>query len=142
MIAQAGSPGIRSIVIVSIEQHVEWLDELFTYLDAHDVDTIEPSVEAEDAWTAHVADAVAASIFANDDTQYWGVNIPGKPRAYTSYIGGAGRYRRICDAVQQAGYEGFVMTSGDTVLPTNRSWSGLDSSGSDTGSYLEGPKIV
>jgi cyclohexanone monooxygenase len=142
MIAQAGSPGIRSIVIVSIEQHVEWLTELLAYLDEHGVDSIEPTIEAEDAWTAHVADAAAASIFAHDDTQYWGVNVPGKPRAYTSYIGGVGPYRTICDAVRDRGYEGFVLRRGDDAWVSSRSWSGPDASAPVDHGAPSGPRII
>jgi cyclohexanone monooxygenase len=38
-----------------------------------------------------------------------GANIPGKPRIFMPYIGGAGVYRQICDDVAAKGYEGFLM---------------------------------
>jgi cyclohexanone monooxygenase len=39
-----------------------------------------------------------------------GANIPGKPRVFTSYLGGCGPYRAKCDAVAAAGYEGFAVS--------------------------------
>ena len=38
-----------------------------------------------------------------------GVNIPGKPRVFTPYVGGVGVYREKCDEVAAKGYEGFVL---------------------------------
>jgi cyclohexanone monooxygenase len=36
-----------------------------------------------------------------------GSNIPGKPRLFTPYIGGMGRYRRTCEEIVTDGYRGF-----------------------------------
>ena len=38
-----------------------------------------------------------------------GANIPGKPRVFMPYVGGVGPYRRKCDEVAAAGYEGFEL---------------------------------
>ena len=37
-------------MIVSIEQHVEWISDCMVYLRDHGVATIEATVEAEAAW--------------------------------------------------------------------------------------------
>ena len=42
---------------------------------------------------------------------YIGSNIPGKPRVFMPYVGGCGRYRRACDTVAAAGYEGFTLSA-------------------------------
>ncbi len=36
-----------------------------------------------------------------------GANIPGKPRLFMPYIGGVGRYRRICEEIVEEDYRGF-----------------------------------
>ena len=128
-IAGPGSPSIRSNVIVSIEQHVDWIAELLAYLREHGIQTVEPSPEAEEMWTAHVDSLVEKSLLAGDDTQYFGSNVPGKPRAYLAYIGGVGNYRKICDDVRQSGYEGFVLT-GQEDRTNSREWSGPHLDGS------------
>jgi cation diffusion facilitator CzcD-associated flavoprotein CzcO len=129
MIAQADSPGIRSLVLVSIEQHVEWITALIRYARDRGVVTIEPTVEAEEAWSTHVAKTAEQTLYFKDDTQFVGCNIPGKPRVYTAYVGGVGRYRSICDGVCANGYEGWTLKtpSGDVSGP--RAWSGVTMEG-------------
>ncbi|MCW2541475.1 MAG: cyclohexanone monooxygenase [Frankiales bacterium] len=124
MIAQPGSPSIRSHVLVSIEQHVEWISDLLQSARANDVIEIEATPVAEGAWTQHVADVAASSLLARADSQYVGANIPGKPRVYLAYLAGVGPYRRICDAVRDNAYEGLVMRTKSGPLPNSDEWSG------------------
>jgi PPOX class probable F420-dependent enzyme len=42
---------------------------------------------------------------------YMGANIPGKPRVFMPYIGGAGVYRQKCDEIAAHGYEGFALSA-------------------------------
>jgi cation diffusion facilitator CzcD-associated flavoprotein CzcO len=123
-IAGPGSPSIRSNVLVSIEQHVEWIAEFLANTRAQGIDLIEATPEAERAWTEHLNSLVAKSLFAGDDTQYFGANVPGKPRAYLAYIGGVGNYRKICNDVRDDGYEGFVLCAADEDHTKSREWSG------------------
>jgi hypothetical protein len=89
------------------------------------VESVEPTLEAEAAWTEHVADAADATLLTKDDTQYVGSNVPGKPRVYLCYVGGFGRYRRICDDVAANDFEGCVLGTADgTVLLNGREWGG------------------
>ncbi|HEY0421793.1 MAG TPA: hypothetical protein VGC82_00540, partial [Rhodopila sp.] len=124
MIAQPGSPSIRSQVLVSIEQHVDWIFEMLEHARQLDVVEIEASRAAEDAWTQHVAAVSAKSLFARAETQYVGANIPGKPRVYLAYLGGVGVYRKTCDTVRENGYEGFILKTMTGVLPGSKVWSG------------------
>jgi cyclohexanone monooxygenase len=126
VIAQAGSPGIRSHMMVSIEQHVDWIADLFGFAAAREVETIEASQEAERSWTEHVADVASRTLLTVDDTQHLGSNVPGKPRVVTSYLGGVGAYRKLCDAVREHHYEGWVLTAAAGPLPNDRAWSGPD----------------
>jgi cyclohexanone monooxygenase len=124
MLAQPGSPSIRSQVLVSIEQHVEWVSDLLEHAHKAGVVEIEASRAAEEAWTTHAADVAGKSLFARSETQYVGANIPGKPRVYLAYLGGVGLYRKTCDLVRDNGYEGFALRTVTGVLPGSEHWSG------------------
>jgi cyclohexanone monooxygenase len=124
LIAQPGSPSIRSNVMVSIEQHVDWIFDLLEQARADDVVEIEATPAAEEAWTEHVAEVAATSLLTRADSQYFGTNIPGKPRVYLAYLGGVGTYRKACDAVAANDYEGFVRTTKAGPIPAGTQWSG------------------
>jgi cyclohexanone monooxygenase len=109
MITGPGSPAVFSNVVLSIEQHVEWVRECIGWLDARGYATIEATATAQDDWMAHVTEVADATLFPKADSWYVGANIPGKPRGFTSYVGGCGPYRARCDAVAAAGYEGFSL---------------------------------
>jgi len=51
-----GSPSVLSNMIVSIEQHVDWIADCLAQLRERGHMAIEATVEAEDAWVAHVND--------------------------------------------------------------------------------------
>ena len=106
-----GSPSVLSNMVVSIEQHVEWIADAIAYLREHGLEAIEATADAEDAWVAHVDEIAQATLFAQADSWYVGANIPGKPRVFMPYLGGVGAYRTRCDAVAASGYEGFSVGS-------------------------------
>ncbi len=113
MITGPGSPSVLSNMIVSIEQHVDWLTECLATLCQRGLTCIEPTQEAEDGWVAH-NDAVAhRTLYPQAASWYMGANVPGKPRVFLPYIGGVGAYREICDDVAAKGYEGFRLTAPD-----------------------------
>jgi cyclohexanone monooxygenase len=103
-----GSPSVLSNMMVSIEQHVDWIADLLAHLRDHDLAVVEASLGAEDAWVEHVNEVANYTLYPQADSWYVGANIPGKPRVFMPYIGGVGNYRAICDGVAANGYEGFV----------------------------------
>jgi cation diffusion facilitator CzcD-associated flavoprotein CzcO len=103
-----GSPSVLSNMMTSIEQHVEWVADAIAAMRAEGLSTMEPTVEAEDAWTAHVDEVGHTTLYPTADSWYMGSNVPGKPRVFMPYIGGVGPYRQKCDEVAANGYEGFV----------------------------------
>jgi cyclohexanone monooxygenase len=107
-----GSPSVLSNMMVSIEQHVDWIVACIAHLRESGIATIEPSGEAEDTWVDHVREVGEASLYPRAKSWYMGANIPGKPRVLLPYVGGVGRYREICDAVAAQGYDGFVLGGG------------------------------
>jgi len=105
-----GSPSVLSNMIVSIEQHVDWIADCVTYMRAHRLRAIEATVEAENEWVAHVNEVGDSTLYPAANSWYVGANIPGKPRVFMPYVGGVGAYRQRCDAVAEKGYEGFTLT--------------------------------
>ncbi|TDC65929.1 NAD(P)/FAD-dependent oxidoreductase [Actinomadura sp. GC306] len=102
-----GSPSVLSNMMVSIEQHVEWVGDAIAAVRSRGERTIEATAEAEDAWTQHVAEVAQATLYPAAESWYLGANVPGKPRVFLPYPAGVGVYRQTCDEVAAAGYRGF-----------------------------------
>jgi cyclohexanone monooxygenase len=105
-----GSPSVLSNMVVSIEQHVEWISACLAYLGDRQLGVIEASPEAEAGWVAHVNEVADQTLYPQANSWYLGANIPGKPRVFMPYVGGVGPYRQLCDEVAAKGYEGFALT--------------------------------
>jgi cyclohexanone monooxygenase len=115
IITGPGSPSVLSNMIVSIEQHVDWIADAIAFMRDRGLEAIEATREAEDKWVAHVNEVAQLTLYPQANSWYMGANIPGKPRIFMPYIGGVGVYRRICNEVAAKGYEGFVMSAAERV---------------------------
>ena len=115
MITGPGSPSVLSNVIVSIEQHVDWIAGCLNYLANNGMGRIEADGKAQDEWVAHVNEVADKTLLPQGASWYVGANVPGKPRVFMPYLGGVGVYRKKCDEVANAGYSGFQLSSA-TVL--------------------------
>jgi cyclohexanone monooxygenase len=113
IITGPGSPSVLSNMIVSIEQHVDWIADCVAYLRDSALDTMEATREAEDKWVAHVNEVAYTTLYPQANSWYMGANIPGKPRIFMPYIGGVGVYRQICNDVAAKGYRGFAITAAE-----------------------------
>ena len=113
IITGPGSPSVLSNMIVSIEQHVDWITDCIATMRHRGLDTIEAGKEAEDRWVAHVNEVAQGTLYPQANSWYMGANIPGKPQIFMPYIGGVGVYRQICNDVAAKGYEGFVMAGAE-----------------------------
>jgi cation diffusion facilitator CzcD-associated flavoprotein CzcO len=113
MITGPQSPSVLSNMPVSIEQHVEWIAECIAHMRRNKLATIEATSQAQDAWGAHVAEVVSATLMPSANSWYMGANIEGKARRFLPYLGpeGVGGYRRRCAEIAEKGYEGFVFAS-------------------------------
>ncbi|MDJ0867621.1 MAG: NAD(P)/FAD-dependent oxidoreductase [Myxococcota bacterium] len=107
-----GSPSVLSNMIVSIEQHVDWIAECIAHLDEKGLSRIEPEAEAQAGWVEHVNEVARGTMLTAPSCQSWylGANIPGKPRIFMPYVGGVGQYRKICDEIAADGYRGFGLS--------------------------------
>ena len=104
-----GSPSVMTNMLVSIEQHVDWIADAIGWMGEHDFVEIEPTPEAQDAWVAHVNELAAFTLYPSGNSWYLGANVPGKPRVFMPYVGGAGPYRALCDEVAADEYRGFSL---------------------------------
>ena len=111
MITGPGSPSVLSNMMVSIEQHVDWIADCVAYLRARGLDCIEATEAAEDAWVEHGNEVANGTLYPLANSWYMGVNIPGKPQVFMPYIGGVGSYRQICDEVATEDYRGFALSA-------------------------------
>jgi cyclohexanone monooxygenase len=108
-----GSPSVLSNMIVSIEQHVDWITDCIGYLREHELESIEANTEAQDKWVDHVNEVANSTLFPQANSWYIGANIPGKPRVFMPYVGGVGTYAHKCNEVVANGYEGFILRARD-----------------------------
>ena len=111
MITGPGSPSVLSNMILSIEQHVDWITDCLVHLKSHGMPSIEAAPDAETNWVAHVNEVAHRTLYPQANSWYMGANIPGKPQVFMPYIGGVGVYREKCDEVAAKGYEGFRITT-------------------------------
>jgi cation diffusion facilitator CzcD-associated flavoprotein CzcO/acetyl esterase/lipase len=109
MVTGPGSPSVLSNMMVSIEQHVEWISDTIDHLHRHDLEAIEPTETAEAAWVAHGNEFAGLTLMPLANSWYMGANVPGKPRVFLPYVGGVDRYRAACDEVVERGYLGFTL---------------------------------
>jgi cyclohexanone monooxygenase len=109
MITGPGSPSVLSNMVVSIEQHVDWITDCVRFMEVHRYTTIDARREAEDAWVEHVNELAAQTIYPRANSWYLGTNVPGKPRVFMPYSGGLHTYRAECEQVAAAGYPGLAV---------------------------------
>jgi cation diffusion facilitator CzcD-associated flavoprotein CzcO/acetyl esterase/lipase len=102
-----GSPSVLSNMMVSIEQHVDWIADCLARMRAEDMVTIEPTETAEAGWMTHMNDCAEITLFPRANSWYMGANVPGKPRVLLPYVGGVDVYRKACDDVVAGDYLGF-----------------------------------
>jgi cyclohexanone monooxygenase len=104
-----GSPSVLSNVVLSIEQHVEWITSCLEDLRARGARQIEATPEAESDWMTQV-DAIAQhTLFPKANSWYQGRTRDGR-FVFMPYVGGVGAYRATCATIARNGYEGFTIS--------------------------------
>ncbi len=112
MITGPGSPSVLSNMLVSIEQHVDFIMDCLAHAEARQANRIEAQPQAQRDWVAHVNEVANGTLFPQGGSWYLGANVPGKPRVFMPYAGGVGVYRARCDAIAADGYRGFTFSAG------------------------------
>ena len=103
-----GSPSVLTNMMVSIEQHVNWIADCIAHLRARGLATIEAHAQAQDDWVAHVNAVADRTVYPLCNSWYLGANVPGKPRVFMPLLGFPA-YARKCEEVVARGYEGFAL---------------------------------
>ena len=110
MITGPESPSVLVNMPAAIEQHVEWIADCIEYMHEHEVEIIESTAEAEEAWSKHCRDVAEMTLYVKTDSWYTGANIAGKPRSFLIYLGGFDVYKQKCNEIAAADYRGFTLT--------------------------------
>ena len=113
MVTGPGSPSVLSNMMVSIEQHVDWITDTIGALNERGVEAIEPTATAVEGWVRHVNDYADITLMKQANSWYMGANVPGKPRVFLPYAGGVERYRTVCNEVTANEYLGFELRGPD-----------------------------
>jgi cyclohexanone monooxygenase len=111
MVTGPGSPSVLSNMMLSIEQHVDWITDCLQYLGDRQLGVIEATRDAESNWVAHVNEVASTTLYPLANSWYMGANVPGKARVFTPYIGGVPVYREKIEQVAANGYEGFALSA-------------------------------
>jgi len=108
MVSGPGSPSVLTNMIVSIEQHVEWITSCIGHLSRTGVASIETTEDHQREWVAHVNTIADFTLYPRCNSWYLGANVEGKPRVFMPLIGFPA-YAERCQQVAESGYEGFVL---------------------------------
>lgn len=108
MVTGPGSPSVFSNMLISIEQHIDWITDAMTAMRSGGTGVLEASAEAEQAWTGQLNAIAEATLCTRANSWYMGANVPGKPRAFLAFLG-VGAYREVCDDVAANEYKGFAL---------------------------------
>ncbi|MBS0241548.1 MAG: NAD(P)/FAD-dependent oxidoreductase [Proteobacteria bacterium] len=111
MVTGPQSPGVKSQMIFSCQQHVDFIADAIKYARSRQMRRIEPTRIAEMAWVQHNNEVADSTLYPLAASWYMGANIPGKPRVFMPYVGGVTAYVKKCNEVVEKGYEGFDMSA-------------------------------
>lgn len=84
MITGPQSPGVKSQMILSIEQHVDFIACCLEHMQREGYTRIEPEREAEEGWVRHNEEVAQSTLYPKANSWYMGANIPGKPQIFST----------------------------------------------------------
>jgi cation diffusion facilitator CzcD-associated flavoprotein CzcO len=119
MITGPGSPSVLSNMVVSIEQHVDWVVDRLIGMREAGFTVIEATETAQAGWARHMADCSTLTLHRLANTWYTGANVPGKAQGVMPYTGGVGAYRSICNEVVSRGMLGFRLNGPNVAEQCN-----------------------
>jgi cation diffusion facilitator CzcD-associated flavoprotein CzcO len=101
-----GSPSVLANMIVANVQHIDFIGDCIHHMDERGYTRVEPTEEAQTAWSAHVAEVSSNLLRLNVENYMVHVNDDGT-RVFMPYAGGMGVYAERCDEVMKNDFEGF-----------------------------------
>ena len=108
MVSGPGSPSVLTNMIMSIEQHVEWISDCISHIVVSGKTTIETTDTEQTQWVAFVNAVADMTLYPSCNSWYLGANVQGKPRVFMPLLGFP-TYADKCSDVAAKGYEGFVL---------------------------------
>ena len=75
-ITRPSSPSVLSNMLVSIEQHVDWVSDCTAWMGERNLATIEAETEAEDEWAKHTELQAHLTLYPKADSWCMGTNVP------------------------------------------------------------------
>lgn len=102
-----GSPSVLANMILLNEFHVDWIADCIARMDQQGRRAVEPTLDAEEAWTAHVAELSAPLLRRQIDNYMVHVNSDDGSRVFMPYAAGLDRYVAEARAEAAAGYPSF-----------------------------------
>jgi cation diffusion facilitator CzcD-associated flavoprotein CzcO len=101
------SPSVLANMNLANVQHMDLIGDLIQHMDDHGYTRVEPTVEAEDAWTAYAASIAEPLLRRAHDNYMVHVNKDDGSRFFIPFAGGVGTYVQRCSEVVASGYQGF-----------------------------------
>jgi cyclohexanone monooxygenase len=111
LISGPGSPSVLTNMVVSIEQHVNWIADCIGQMESRGIGSLEAHPDSQNLWVDHVNNLALGTLFPECGSWYLGANVPGKARVFMPYVGGFPTYCAKCDEVAANGYRGFQLTA-------------------------------
>ena len=107
MVTGPQSPGVKSQMILSIEQHVDFIHSLISHKKINNYNTITAQAKNQDDWVNHNNEVAHRTLYPLAHSWYNGDNIVGKTRNFMPYVGGVANYKNICDDIIKDNFKGF-----------------------------------
>ena len=63
-------------MLVSTEQHVDWVSDCIAWMGGRNLATIEAETEAEDEWAKHTELQAHLTLYPKVNSWYMGTNVP------------------------------------------------------------------
>ncbi|WP_414449102.1 flavin-containing monooxygenase [Burkholderia sp. 22PA0099] len=108
-IAGPGSTASLSSAVPCDEHQVDLVMKLVEHTRQAEATTIEPTDDAQRAWTERIVGIAENSLLHRTNSWYLGANIPGKPRVVMLDLEGFDAYMAFCDDVIARDYAGFAL---------------------------------
>jgi cation diffusion facilitator CzcD-associated flavoprotein CzcO len=102
-----GSPSVLSNFFVANVQQMDFIGDLIAHVG--EATRVEPTAEAQAAWTQHSADVAEPLLRRVVDNYMTHVNTDDGSKVFIPYAGGFGAYVARCDEVAANGFEGFAV---------------------------------
>ena len=103
-----GSPSVLANFFPSSVHQADLLGDLITHMNDRGLSRVEPTEQAEQGWTDHVAAAAAPTLRLKVRNYMVHVNADDGSRVMIPYMGGFDRYVRECADVVEDDYRGFA----------------------------------